>query len=894
MNFRVLTYLSWRQLMQRRVQTLLAILGIAAGVALQFSIHLINQSILQNFRNSVESVAGQSSLFVSAGETGFDEKLVPEVIEKTPGVRFAIPVIEARTFVFSGPHASESIMIMGVDLLRERNVRSYRTTDEEVLEDPLMFFNQPDSLIITKSLSERLGVKIDDTLKLSTTLGSRDFTVRGILSASGVGSAFGGGLGIMDIDGAQVTFGKIKKIDRADIVVAPGVDVNEVALRLKSALGSSFVVERPQSRTERTERMIESFQFMLSFFSSLSLMIGIVLVYTMVSRFVSERRQEIGTYRTLGATRSLILVGCIAIGIIQGMMGGGLGAFLSVYLSNQLLSLIATSLSSQYDLVVSVDQIRVDWLQILKATLLGTGISGIAALIPSWRASRLAPVEAMRTEVPKISESTVSKKSAALQICTGLVLIGISVICFTTPVGTQGSFFPLLAQVCMVAGTLLLVSCLSIWGIFGLIRMLGWRFGRATRLGLENVVRNPKQAAQNSAMITAGLLILCFVQGAAGSFRHSIHQWMNREVYWDLGVVSAGDMMSFRVQPLDPSIAKEIAAIPGVETLQDGKLFGVRMSKIWVDNREVLLEAHENPGLQQPPLEVRGLASATSSNVQEDPRAKKIRDILFQSEDPAIGDKVSEMFQSPELKLLASDGFMRQSRRKIGDRIQIPTPTGTVEGLLIGVVNDFSFAGGSLYMDRSKYQKLWNDPLITVFGVKVLPGFQIDEVRRAIDSQLAQKRNLMVISNKEMRDQMGEELDRSLAFMDALQYIILLIVVIGLVNTFLVTILERRREIGMLRAIGMTRLQLAVSLLSERLIQGGFCSLLTILIGIPITKLWVRLPLSELLGWSLQFNFPWEGMFKIISVGLLVSGFAALIPMFHATRIQITEALRYE
>jgi putative ABC transport system permease protein len=335
-------------------------------------------------------------------------------------------------------------------------------------------------------------------------------------------------------------------------------------------------------------------------------------------------------------------------------------------------------------------------------------------------------------------------------------------------------------------------------------------------------------------------------------------------------VFSAGDFMSFRVQPLRAEVGAEILKIPGVERPPSGQLAAARMTKMQVDGREVLLEAYD------------------------DPVAPGVRKMLFQSEDAEIGKKVAELFESPALVLLASDGFLRQSKKKIGDHVKLPTPGGAVEGKIIGVVNDFSFAGGSLYLDRKKYQAIWKDGLVTVFGVKVLPGYDLEEVRRAIDGKLGRSRDLLVMKNTEMQGRMSAELDRSLAFMDALQYGALLVILISLVNTFLVTILERRREIGMLRAVGMSRSQLAVSLLSECISQGLVCAALTLLVGVPITYLWVKFSLSNLLGWTLQFHFPWMGLVEIFGAGLLVSALAALIPIIHATRIQITEALRYE
>jgi putative ABC transport system permease protein len=339
---------------------------------------------------------------------------------------------------------------------------------------------------------------------------------------------------------------------------------------------------------------------------------------------------------------------------------------------------------------------------------------------------------------------------------------------------------------------------------------------------------------------------------------------------WDLGIVSAGDFATIHARPLNASIGDEILSVPGVERPANGHTLGMRSSRIEMEGREVEITSFDDPGDQ------------------------RMRDILFQSDDEHIGLRVSEMFTRPELLVLASDAFVRQSHLRIGDKVKIPLNDGFVEAKLIGQVNDFTIAGGSIYMDRKKYQALWNDPLITAFAVKVKQGFDIDEVRRAIDGKLAQKRDLLVIKSAEVKQQLGVELERGVSFMSASKYAIMAVVLIGLVNTFLISILERKREIGMLRAVGTSRGQLIVTLLSETIGQGLICAVFTLLLGIPIVKLWIQYPFSDILGWNLKFQFPLQGLVEILFAGSVVAAMAALIPIFYATQAQITEALRYE
>ena len=224
-----------------------------------------------------------------------------------PGVQSAVASLEARAYFEGATTAGESFNVLGVDLLREQAVRSYQTSGKAAIDDPLVFLNQPDSIILTKAMAEKLNIGVDAKIRLATTAGVKSFTVRGLLDAQGPARAYGGSLAIMDIDAVQVTFGKLGKIDRIDIVPDEGADLDHLQREITERLGKGYVVERPESQIGKTEKMLATYQVMLAFFSSLALMVGLFLVANTVAITVSERRKEIGTLRAIGASRSAIL-----------------------------------------------------------------------------------------------------------------------------------------------------------------------------------------------------------------------------------------------------------------------------------------------------------------------------------------------------------------------------------------------------------------------------------------------------------------------------------------------------------------------------------------------------------------------------------------------------------
>src|SRR5579885_2257188 len=259
-------FVGLRHLRMKPVRTILTALGVSFGVALYIAIEIINRSTLSSFRESIDAVAGKATLSISAGDAGFPESEL-DVISHAPGVKSAAPMIESRAYFAGDSESSESLMVFGVDLLKEQSVRTYKTTDEQAIDDPLVFLNQPDSIILTHSFAEAHHLKIDSKFSLATARGSKTFTVRGLLSPEGPAKAYGGGIALMDIDGAQVTFGKEGKLDRVDIVTARNADIDQVADSLRSKLGPGFTVERPETQSENMERMVKTYQAMLTLFS---------------------------------------------------------------------------------------------------------------------------------------------------------------------------------------------------------------------------------------------------------------------------------------------------------------------------------------------------------------------------------------------------------------------------------------------------------------------------------------------------------------------------------------------------------------------------------------------------------------------------------------------------
>src|SRR4051812_9557989 len=249
----LLRLISWPYFRKHVLRSLLTVAGIVLGVAVFVGMHTANQSVLSGFSQTVDRIAGKTELQVTAGENGFDESIL-EKVQSASTVGVAVPVIEAvaDTRALDGG-TQGSLLVLGTDMTGDRSLRDYdlESGDRAVIDDPLVFLAQPDSLIVSIEFAERNHLRSGGQLKLGTIEGDKLFTVRGVMKSSGLTTAFGGNLAIMDIYAAQKMFGRGRSFDRIDIGVAPGHTIAEAQRELRALLGGGFDVDPPSSRGQQ-------------------------------------------------------------------------------------------------------------------------------------------------------------------------------------------------------------------------------------------------------------------------------------------------------------------------------------------------------------------------------------------------------------------------------------------------------------------------------------------------------------------------------------------------------------------------------------------------------------------------------------------------------------------
>ena len=295
---------------------------------------------------------------------------------------------------FSGLEGEGNLLILGVDMTGDRILRDYdlESGDDAVIDDPLVFLAQPDSLIVTLEFARRNALRIGSRVPMSTMAGEKAFTVRGIMKSGGLSQAFGGNLAVMDIYAAQMVFGRGRHFDRIDLALNEGVTLAQGRTAIEMVLGPGFQVEAPSSRGQQVDSVLRVYSFTANINSAFALFIGMFIIYNSFSIAVTQRRHEIGVLRALGASREQVRALFLVESGLSGLVGAVLGLGVGLLLSRGLAGFVSNMIEGIYG--VAERTVEVSTSPLLLAVGLGMGIvtSLIAGFLPARNAARVGSV----------------------------------------------------------------------------------------------------------------------------------------------------------------------------------------------------------------------------------------------------------------------------------------------------------------------------------------------------------------------------------------------------------------------------------------------------------------------------------------------------------------------
>jgi putative ABC transport system permease protein len=849
--FHLIRLLAWRTLTRDPVRSLITVLGVALGVAVVLAIRLANDGVLQSFRNSLDHVAGKSRLQVSGGEIGFDETLFP-MIAQTPGVVRAVPVVQAVTPVAGLP--GEVLLVLGVDVLADASVREYTGLTEE-LSDPLQVLTESRAILLTERFGHAHGLRLDETIRLHTPAGPKTFVIRGLLADQGAARTMDGQFAVMDIAAAQLHFGKLGRLDRVDLVLDEQADPDQVAGNLRRHLPPGVLVERPEARNVQVEHMLGSFQLNLFVLSLIALFVGMFLVYNTMSVSVVRQRRQIGILRALGVSRGQILLAVAAEGGMIGLMGAFLGVALGIGLARATLGVVSQTVSSLYAFV-RPGELHLPTTLIIQAVLLGIGTAGFSSLLPALEAAAVTPHESLAAASLERRHRPWLLSVAGL----GLALVAYG-LAQAGPVGGR-PLFGYGAALSLLLGTSLL--CPGFLRAYQRMLAAGLAGSRllAGRVAAGNLGRALRRNAVTIGAMVMGLAMLVSVSTMILSFRRTVEVWIHQTMRADLYLSRATRLVKGSDTRLPASILDEVRRIPGVAEVDGFR--GIRVE----DGRGG-----------------RFLLGAGDFDVM----ARRGR-LLFRN-----GDSATILHEARgQDRLIVSETFAERYRLTEGDEVTLHPPGQTVRLRIAGVYYDYTTEGGLAVMDRALFRRLWRDPWLTSIVIYLVPGAEPQAVRQEILRRFSGREDLVVLSNRALKARVLEIFDQTFAITYALEVVALVVAALGVLNTLIASVLERTREIGILRSVGFTRGGVLRTILCEAAFMGTLANLLGALTGLGLSLILIYVINKQSFGWTIQFTFPFRLIVEYAVLTLGVSLAAGYLPAWRASRLSIAEAVRYE
>jgi putative ABC transport system permease protein len=847
-------FVSQPYLRQHRLRVLFPLLGIALGVAVFVAVRVTNVSTLRSFARTVDAIAGRAGLEIVGRGAPLDEALLP-LARRVPGVAAVAPLV--LTDVLVQEAAGATMLVAGIDVVADRAVRDYtfRWTEGEQ-QDPFAMLTTPQSIVLSERFAQRYNLQPGTPIHLYTSQGTQRLIVQGLLRPEGAAAALGGHFAIVDIAAAQMLFNRIGRLDRIDVVPRADFPLEVVQEGLQKRLGPGVQVRRPQARNQAVEKMLRSFHVNLTALSLIALIVGMFLIYNSTTIAVVQRRRELGILRALGVPRRRICRLLMSEALLTGILGTAAGIGLGWLLARLALRLVSPAVSSLY-VLENINRVVLTWDTALLGALLGVSTAVLSAAWPTLEALRVSPMGAIQQR----GLYNVQQTGLRLVTVAGLLLLLAAYVLSQLPAVAGVSVFGYLACLALVLG----VSCL-----IPLVLRAVTRVGRQTLtgwLGVEGLLAldNLQYALRRSTVAIAALLtsfaMMISVAIMIESFKKTVYTWVEQTISADLLVHQATPGGERSVLTMPHHLRHELLTIEGVRDVDSARGIDVEYA-----GDLVLLVA-----------------------VDFDVYAK-YGTFPFAAGDPQQG--IQQVIQ--QQGVLVSENFSGRYDIGVGDRLMLDTPAGRQAFAVAGVVIDYSSDRGTITMNRTTYTAYWGDEQVDAFGVFVAPGAALEQVAERIRRHFAAQYPLYVLTRGKFKERVLELVEQPFAVTYALEVIAILVALLGVTNALYASILERTRELGVLRAVGATRQRVRRIMLIEGGIMGLISGICGLVAGVCLSFILIFVINRQVFGWTLQMTIPL--LFAGVTLLLLVLAtiVASMQPARQAARVHLTEAVQYE
>ena len=834
-------------------QVLLAILGVALGVAVVVSIDLANDSARRAFALSTETLTGRATHQILGGPRGVDEALYTRLRVEL-GLQMLAPLVEG--YAAAPDHPGLTLHILGIDAFAEQPFRPYLvpTSQGGATSTLTGLFTEPGAALISSDTAATYGINVGNRVNVRIGPDTRVATIIGLVTPeSDAARRALDGIVIADIATAQEWFGSSGRLSQIDLILPDGAAGEAQIKRIQAILPADARLARPAARTEAIQQMTAAFELNLTALSLLALIVGMFLIYNTMTFSVVQRRGQLGTLRCIGVSRGQVFALVLGEALLIGLVGSLLGLALGVALGRGLIGLVTQTINDLY-FVVSVRSVEVTALPLLKGFALGMLATLVAAAVPAIEATTTPP----RLVVRRSSYEDRVRQLVPLAAGGGttLVLVGIGLLLIPSKsiVLSFGALFAITigaAAITPLATTLLMDGLRPLAGRFG---------GLLGRMAVRDVVAALSRTSVAIAALMVAIAVTIGVGLMVGSFRQTVVTWLEGTLRADIYISSPGQGTRQVTTTLSPELIARLGTTPGVS--------GVRRY------RNANVEGNGGPTQLVGLDVVAGRDDAAFSFLEGQPR------------------EIWPKFAAGEILITEPLAYRRNLH--IGDSLSLYTDQGEKSFRVAGVFYDYASDQGVVFMDLAAYRRYWNDPAVSSLAVYAAPSQDVDALVERLRSQIHADELVQIRSNRALREESLVIFDRTFAITRVLQLLATIVAFIGILAALMALQLERARELGVLRANGLTPRQLWGMVISQTGLIGLTAGVLAIPMGIALATILVFVINKRSFGWTLLFRLD-PGLFaQALVVAVIAALLAGLYPAWKMSRTSPALALREE
>ncbi|MCC8396990.1 ABC transporter permease [Paraburkholderia sp. MMS20-SJTR3] len=831
----------WRS---HRARALVAIATIALGVALGYAVQLINSAAFNEFSAATRSLSGQADLQIRGAQPFIDESIYPR-LANMPEVVLASPVL---AFDVTVPGQRDALPVLGIDVFKASRI----TPDLLGVPSP----EQPldtlsaDAVFLSTAAQQWLNIKTGDPLTLRSGTSNVQLRVAGGLGRTRPGQR----LAVMDIAAAQWRFGKVGKLSRVDVQLERGVDRERFRRDLQAQLGNAWVVAETRDTESRTDRLSRAYRINMNVLALVALFTGAFLVFSTQALSVVRRRSQFAMLRVLGLTRAQLLRQILLEGALLGLLGSLCGLALGYAMASGALRFFGSDLGGGYFPGVR-PRAGFEPLATTVFLLLGIAVAVLGSVAPAIDAARARPAAALKAGA---EEGALARLATPWPALACLLIAGILTRLppwFDTPIAGY------LAVALLLVGGIALMPRVtaSIFGAASRVRGARGSAGATATLAIARLANAPGQASIAMGGVLSSFALIVAMAIMVASFRVSVDAWVTHLLSADLYVRVASGGNSSDSGGLQPAEQKRIAEVSGIRSAAFARITHLTLDPARPD---VALLAREID------------AADPGANLQ----------MTAATLSPAA-------LHAGEIPVWVSEAMVDLYGYRLGQRIRLPLGAPGQVFVVAGVWRDYARQSGAIQMRLADFRRLTGDTIATDVAVTVAQGARVERVIDALRA-LPFGASLELSQPGDIRARTLMIFDRSFAVTYLLEAVAIVIGLFGVAATFSAQTLARAREFGMLRHIGVTRMQILAILASEGGLLTACGIALGFALGFAISLILVFVVNPQSFHWSMSLHVPWFVLGTVALVMVILSCSTAVVAGRGAVSVDAVRAVK--